>query len=143
MNPKFHEYLKAIGVPETISKDRIEKIYQFYTKICPQEINGIFVTDYVNQEGSTQYENLWFFSEKYQMEAHDFIAKDDFDMTGGKIVYWNLAIQDYDFKTVNPSSRMTLDFRYDHEIKGELKSSKENCRYLYAILQKHLLPGVI
>jgi len=143
MKEEFIEYLKFIGLTETLCK-RIEAIYKFYRDLCPDEITGIFVTDYTMGDGSREYENLWFFSEKYAMEAKQFIIKDDFDITPIKngIHYWRIQKQEYDFKKATEKSRLYLEFRLGTGISGEFKASKENCDYLRDIILKYVLPNL-
>ena len=143
MKEEFIEYLKSIGLTETLCK-RIETIYEFYNDVCPDEITGIFVTDYITRDGSREYETLWFFSEKYAMEAKQFIKKDDFDITPikNRIQYWRIEKQNYDFKKATEKSRLYLEFTLDTGISGDFKASKENCDYLRNIILKYVLPNL-
>jgi len=131
MKEEFIKYLEDVGLTGPI-RERAKTIYEFYREICPDEITGIFITDYMKEDGERVYENLWIFSEKYCMEAKQFITTDDFDITPikNRIIYWVLKKQDYDFKKATEKSRVYLEFRMDTEISGELKASKKNCDYL-------------
>ncbi len=143
MEEKFTEYLNSIGIPEALN-EKIEKIYEFYQEILPEEIKDIFVTDYMKKDGTREYENLWFFSEKYGMEAKQFIIKDDFDITPIQkhVCYWSIEKRDYDFKEAIDNSRLFLHFRLDNRIMGELKASKKNCDYLRDIIIKYIKPNL-
>lgn len=143
MRQEFMKYLKSIGITETLSK-RIERIYEFYREICPDEIKDIFVTEYIKEDGSREYENLWFFSKKYWMEAKQFIIKDDFDITSiqNRIYYWSIQKEDYDFKKAGEKSRLYLHSRLDTGIGGDFKASKQNCDYLRDIILKHVAPNL-
>ncbi|MGB2841353.1 MAG: hypothetical protein WBC40_02560 [Halobacteriota archaeon] len=143
MEKEFITYLKSIGLTEAIRK-RIETIHEFYREICPDKITGIFVTNYMEEDGERMYENLWFFSENYCMEAKQFIAKDDFDITPirSRIYYWTIQKQDYDFKKATEKSRLYLKFKLDTSIHGEFKASKENCDYLREIFLKYIVPNL-
>jgi hypothetical protein len=139
MKEEFKKYLKDVDIIGDI-RGRVERIYDFYREICPDEITGIFITDYIKEDGERVYEHLWFFSEKYCMEAKQFITTDDFDFTPikNRITYWVLKKQDYDFKKATEKSRQNLKFRTDTEITGELKASKENCDYLRDIIREYI-----
>jgi len=139
----FKKYLKSIGITNTLKK-RIEEIYNFYQKVCPEEITTIFVTDYIKEDGTREYENLWFFSKKYAMEAKRFIGEDDFDMAPiqNQIHYWTIKKNDYDFKKAEEKSRLHLDISFGYDISGEFKASKENCDYLKKIFLKYVIPNV-
>jgi len=142
MKEKFSEYLKSIGITEAILK-RIEKIYNFYNDIRPNEIEDIFITDYLDENGSRNYENIWFFSSKHCMEAKLFITKDNFDMDSIKnITYWVIEKENYDFKKATERSRISLTFQLSWNRSGKLKASKENCDYLKEIFLKYVLPNI-
>jgi hypothetical protein len=140
MKKEFKKYLESIGITKTFCK-RIETIYEFCTKICPDKITGIFVTEYIKEDGSREYENLWFFSPKYSMEAKTFTTKDDFDMTPiqKRIYYWTIQKRDYDFKKATEKSRLYLHFELDTGGMGDLKASKENCDYLKDVILKYVV----
>lgn len=145
MNPDFASYLQAIGVTDPIAQ-RIETIYRFYDGLCHEEINGIFVTDYITEDGTREYENLWFFSEKFVMEAKMFLTGDNFDMTpiGGRIYHWTVEKQEYDLGSAGEKSRMTLQFEIEPGLgfAGSLKAARENCGYLMQILTRYIVKNV-
>ncbi len=139
MKEEFKKYLEDVDIIGAIG-EKVERIYDFYREICPDEITGIFITDYIKEDGERVYENLWFFSEKYCMEAKQFITTDDFDITPikSRIIYWELKKQDYDFKKATEKSRLHLEFKLDTGINGVLKASKGNCDYLRDIILKYI-----
>jgi hypothetical protein len=143
MNMEFVAYLKAIGMTD-ILKQRVETIYDFYRKVCPEEIIDIFVTDFLNGDGGREYENLWFFSQSYTMEAKRFVSRDNFDMTPirERIIYWSVEKQDYDFEKSTDKSKLHIQVNIDVDQIGDLKASKENCDYLKVIFQKYILSNL-
>jgi hypothetical protein len=144
MKEDFANYIKSIGITEVLQK-RIATIYEYFEKMCPDEITGIFVTDYIKDDVSREYEHLWFFSEKYLMEAKQFVAKDDFDMIKlkKKVSYWNIKAQDYDFKKATEKSRLNVYVSFlDKELTAHLKAARENCDYLMNIVLKHVIPNI-
>ena len=146
MKEEFKKYLKDVDIIGDI-RERVERIYDFYREICPDEITGIFITDYIKEDGERVYENLWFFSEKYCMEAKQFITKEDFDITPiqNRICRWAIQKKDYDFKKATEKSRLLLKFYFGVELGvliGELKASKENCDYLKDIILKYVVPNL-
>jgi hypothetical protein len=145
MKKEFVEYLELIGLTDVIIK-RIEDIYRFYEeslKKLDDEILGIFVTDYMPKDGLRQYENIWFFSNKYFMEAKLFYQKDDFDIEPAeeKINYIQVEKNDYDFLKATDKSRLYIRYTSSTLSEGELKASKENCDCLKEIYFKYLLPN--
>ena len=143
MREEFRKYLKSIGITAAL-REKIEASYEFYKETCPDEITGIFITDYIKEDRTREYENLWFFSEKYSMEAKQFITKDDFDITPmqKRVHYWTIQRQDYDFKKATEKSRLYLSFKLDTGIQGGLKAAKENCDYLRDIILKYVAPNL-
>ena len=145
MNQEFADYLESIGIKAGSLLDQIKSIYEFYLEMCPDEIADIFVTDYIDSEGKREYENLCFFSDKYTMEAKGFaMGKDDFDIAPikGRVKYYEIQKQDYDFKEATEKSRLTLHFSLDTGVHGEFKASKENCDALRDIILKHVKPNL-
>ena len=145
MKVKFTKYLCSIGIAEAFF-ERIESIYRFCSEVCADEIIDIFVTDYITEDGTRNYENLWFFTPKYWMEAKLFATEDNFDMTSAKnkITHWGVKKQDYDFKRATEKSRfhLTVDFEVAFALSGELKASKENCDHLKKIFLKYVVPNL-
>lgn len=143
MKKEFKKYLKSIGISNTLKK-RIEEIYNFYQKVCSEEITTIFVTDYIKKDGTREYENLWFFSKKYAMEAKRFIGEDDFDMmqTQNRIHYWKIKKNNYDFEKPEEKSRLHLHIGLIHDLSGNFKASKENCDYLKKIFLEYVIPNL-
>jgi len=137
-------YLEAIDMPEIFRK-RVFMIYEFYHKICPEEIKSVFVTDYLNEDGTRQYENLWFFSEKCIMEAKQFITKDDFDIMQIKKItsYMEIQKENYDFNKATEKSKISLFFGLKIAIQCQIKASKENCDYLKEIILKYFIPNLM
>jgi len=143
MQPAFKEYLKSIGIGDTIAK-RVEEIYEFYEHVLEQtgdEIKDIFITDYIEKDTTRTYQNLWFFSNKYLMEAKLFINNDDFDFFSvkGGLAYIDIKKKDYDFKNANDNSRLSVEYAVNIS-GGQLKASKENCDKLRDIVLTYFIP---
>lgn len=143
MKEEFIRYLKSIDITETFRR-RIETIYEYYKEVCPDEITGLFVTDYIKEDAERVYENLWFFSLKNWMEAKLFLTKDDFDITPmrNRVHYWSIEKQNYDFKKATEKSRLRLKVQLDTGVEGNFKASKENCDYLKDVILKHVVPNL-
>jgi hypothetical protein len=145
MKDQFGKYLESIGIIAYPYLERIDSIYDFCKQICPDEITGIFVTDYIKEDATREYENLWFFSERFSMEAKQFTKGDDFDITPifKQIHYLDIKKQDYDMVRSTEKSRLHITFVMTSQVSGELKASKENCDHLRDIMKKHLLPNLL
>lgn len=147
MKEEFVVYLKAIGLTEVII-NRIEEIYNFYETVLMKELReeilDIFVTDYISKDGSRQYDNLWFFSKNYIMEAKSFISLDDLDICplAKEIKYLEIKSESYDFIKSNEKSRFYLMYGLETRLNGNLRAAKENCDYLKNIYIKYMLPNL-
>ena len=143
MEPRFKSYLKSIGITATLV-NKIESILSFYKDICSYKIEDIFVSEYLTEDGSRQYENLWLFSKKSAMEAKQFVSTDNYDDTvfNKKIIRWDLSKTDYDFKNATEKSRAFLNVMIQDGVSGVFKASKENCDQLLMIFKKHILPNM-
>ncbi len=145
MKPEFIDYLESIGIKSGILLDRIESIHRFYVEMCPDEIAGIFVTDYIDSDGKREYEDLWFFSGRYVMEAKGFAAgRDEFVIVPikGRVAHFRIKKRDYDFKVATDKSRLHLIFRLDNKAIADLKASKENCDALRDTILKRIKPNM-
>ena len=145
MKKEHLEYLVEIGIKKII-KERIEEIYQFYLELCPEEIDDLFVTDYIKEDDSRVYEKLTFYSKNYVLTAHDFQYNDAFSVINRntrKPYGFTIKKKDYDFKKATTKSRMTITIGYINKYVTILKASKENCDYLKRIFEKKYKPLVI
>jgi hypothetical protein len=139
LKKEFIDYLRDINLPENFIAI-VEKIYFFYNEVCPEEIQDIFISEYM-AEDLREYENLWLFSENYLMEAKRFIKEDTFDMTPFKTVeYWRITKIDYDFQNAINESRIHATIELNGGNTGEFKASKENCDQFKEIFLKYIVP---
>jgi hypothetical protein len=143
MKQEFLDYLACIGLKDLIIA-RVATILEFNVKICPDEIMDIFISEYMKEDGTREYESLWFFSKRYTMEAKHFLAVDDFDiMPVNKCVhYFQLKKQDYEIESANDKSRLTILFTGGYQISGTLKGTKENCDHLWRIFKNYILANL-
>jgi hypothetical protein len=142
MKEEFTQYFDAIGLAKAF-RARVEEIHTFYEIAAVEPIEDVFITDYVVEEEGRRFENLWFFSPNYLMEAKQFASQDVFDlvpMRGPGVHRWEINKSDYDFQTATTKSRMTITFSGDGWQSGELRGSQENCDYLRDILLKYVFP---
>ncbi len=137
---KFIPYLNEIDIVTRTLLKRIELIYKLVSDMCPDKIEDIFIDDYLNEDGTRGYEDLWFFSNLYCLEAKKFLTEINFDMTPIKqrIIYWSVKIQDFNFKESSEKSRFSLHFETLRGVTGDFKASKRNCDYLQVIISKYI-----
>ena len=140
MNEEFISYIQSIGMTKPLIS-RVDYIFNFFQMVSPEEINDLFVSEYINADGNREFDSLLFFSSYYCMEAKQFIKVDDFDFVaiGNRVIYWNIKKDHYDFQKASEKSRMNLSAIIDQGTVIECKASKENCDILRDIFRKYIL----
>lgn len=142
MKAEFRKYFRDIGIQEPL-EERIKTIHEFFSEICQDEIEDVFVNEYVKEDGSREFHSVRFLSKNYSMAASDFISKDDFRMGPiGGIRNFRLQKKDFDFKKATEKSRMTIDIMFASGVRSPYKASGVNCEYLTKIFHKYIIPNL-
>ncbi len=143
MKSEFVDYLNEIGITD-LFQDKAKGIYSFYEKLYPDSIQDIYVSEYIDEEGKRQYENLWFFTSTTFMEAKQFLTEDNFDAAPyvKKFKHWTIEKKNYDFGDSTDISRMKLRVAFATGLGAELKASGKNCYYLKEIFLKYIKPNL-
>ena len=141
---EFKTYLEKIDIKTEALLNRIQLVYDVASEMCPETIEQIFITDYINKENTRAYESIWFFSKGYCMEAKDFVTDYSIDIIpiNKKIYRYEIILKDYDFKTATPESRLQLSIQFEEGLFGDLKAAKENCDVLRDIILKYVKPNL-
>ncbi len=142
---KFIPYLKSVDIVTRQLIKRIESIYTLCSDMCPDELEDIFVTDYIKGDGTREYENLWFFSKSYCVEAKKFMTTIDLDIAPlkNRVTYWTVQANDYNFKKSSVKSRLNLHFDTIQKITCSFKATRGNCAYLQSIINKYVKPNLV
>lgn len=141
MEKALNMYLESIGITGALVA-KVEAIYNFYNQYLGCKIDDIFVSEYINKDGSRVFENLWFFNSNFCYEAKQFNSQDDFDTDIIKdgITWFIIKKNDFDIiaNTTTENSRMILEFGLLSGRQGDMKASKENCKQLSLIFKKFI-----
>lgn len=137
---KLDEYLNRMGITTDILKDRVKLAYSVASQMCPEEIEEVFVSDYIKDDGIREYESVWFFSKGYCIEAHNFITENSIDIVRIKTKRLQIELKDYDFKKATEKSRLRVLILLGETLEGEIKAAKENCDVLRDITIKYFKP---
>jgi len=142
MKQQFSEYLTSIGITD-LFRQRIEDICALFDDLWKVEVFDIFVTDYVDNDGRRNYEDLFLFTAEGIVEALQFLTKDvlALNYTTNRPIYLKIDKQNYDFKQATLESRMSFTVYFTSEVRCHFKASQENCDHLQAILLKYFIPG--
>lgn len=143
MKDEFIKYLESIEMTEQAYIKRIENIIDIFTEIIKEDIEEIFVSDYIKEDGSRIYENIDLFTKRYNLGAEQFLDphKDHFTISERKEIFTILTIKktDYDLKTAQSKSRLSIEVRYNDKTMSVFKASKENCDFLKNIILKYFI----
>lgn len=143
MKPEYYNYLDTLGISPGPVRDKVERVFQICKQICPDEICDMFITEYMQNEGGRIFENLFWISPSYLLEAKLFLHQDSFDITPLRdLHYFEIQAQDYDFQRGTDKSRLTLHARFSDVIVAQLRGSGTNCDQLNRILLTHFKPNI-
>lgn len=143
MKSEWNDYLKQIGIKDQFY-ERVTNAFYFFNKIF-NDIQGIFVSEYVNLEGRHEYESLFFFTPTVILEAKRFITEENYDATpfNKKVTYWCIQKSGYDQAEATLKSRIKLDVSLINHNGCQFKASGENCDHLWGIFQNYVVPNIV
>lgn len=144
MKPEFEEYFKSIGITSDEYCRRIEEIMSFFLEFTEEEIDDIFVDEYIKEDGTRIYEGITLYSNSYDMAGLDFLTEDHFHffLRKKKMEGFKIKKKNYDFKKATDTSRLNIEMFYDsRNLISDFKASKENCNHLKQIFLKYFLPN--
>ena len=142
---RLNKYLSSVGIKGKLA-ERVKSIHDFYSNGLKIPVADIVVSEYLTDDGSRNYDSVWFFSPGYVMEAKRFTKDDDFDVgvLSKSVAYVQITKVDYDFVQANPKSRMALHAAFgpaDYTI--TIKVSGENCDNLRDIAIKYIISNAV
>lgn len=137
---QFKAYLQKIGITTKVLLSRVQFVYDLASRICPEEIEEMFVSDYIDNEGTRQYESVWLFSKGYCMEAENFVTDYSIDIVPLRVKRFEFDVKQYDFKKGTEESRLRLTVQLEEGLFAELRAARENCDVLRDITFKYIKP---
>lgn len=144
MKSEFQKYLKDIGVTEPI-QDRVEHFYGLCGKIGFENLQDIFVDDYLTEDKSRKYTGLSFFSKNLIFSVPNFLTDDKINIANQRTWINRIAItvQNFDFIKANDKSLISVHTFHDASDTGFYKASQKNCVHLVRILRKYIRPSLM
>jgi hypothetical protein len=143
MKKTFLAYLNDIGIKDQ-SYARTDAVYGTARGLINDEIMDIFATDYLELNGTRNYEDFFLFTPGKIIEVNQFMFIDrgkifvnHIDGTHRPAV--NLSRNAYEFQNASPESRLNVEAIYSDKIEIRLKASGKNCDYLTSLLKKYFL----
>ncbi len=140
---KFDKYLRKVGITTKVLSDRVQFLYDVASKMCPEEIEQIFIVDNVKRDNTRTYESLWFFSKGFMLEAHNFEMEYKIDIMPIRVIRVELELNNYNLKEAEEESRLKVYINFPGDIIAELKAAKENCDVLMDIAFEYIMPKLI
>jgi len=139
MKSQFGNYLDTLGMTKPLI-DRADAALSFYEQILTEPILDLFVSEYVDGDGSRKFESLWFFSATAVMEAKGFVSEDHYDFCRFEenAVYWIVKRKDFLTEGATEQSRLvvTVNLRDAADtITAGFKASGTNCDKLWAVFK--------
>jgi hypothetical protein len=147
MRDEFKQYLAALGMAQAFS-ERIDETISFGQFLCPDEITGLFVSDYRENDGTRVFPSLMMFSDRHVLEAKQFAKEDNVDIIPLKdnLVWIELKKENYDLQNATENSKFFLTgyFATDvgQSLSFSLKGTGENCDYLAKIFRAFIEPNL-
>ena len=149
MEKQIYDYIRSIGIKIDITTepvlDKVHKIFKFFDMISTEEIEEVFISQKIDPNGSIQYEDVAFFSERYFMIARDFTRTDDFFMYDieDNITSWNIKKRKYNFRKARDDSMMSLKFTIkDTDFDHYLRAQGENCTKLREVFNDYIMKNM-
>lgn len=140
MEEKFVKYLESIGITQVLMP-RIEWLIGALENISGEKIIDIFISEYMQDDGTRFYEDFRAFSENYQLAALKFINIDKYaiwDRNKQRFSGMNWDVSNYDFRSASPNSRASLLCSFYMPGPMLLKASQNNCDKLFAVFKEYL-----
>ncbi len=141
---RFKTYMDAIELSPAI-QDRINDLVDTANEVNKEMIEDIFVSEYLNADGTKVYESLWFFSPRYISETKQFRTSFILDVAviDSRIHYYEIDSNGLGFKSINGESKTSVNFSTVGLITGTLKATGENCKHLKHIFSTYIRPNCL
>jgi len=138
------DYLNSIGINTDTLIKKVETTLRAARRICPEEIQSIYISDWIQPEGQRAYEHLYLFTNTYIIESVNFTTDTNVNMEmtvlKDRVKYVSVKYNDY-FEKANTASRLSVRFDTD-SASFELKGAKENCNKLIEVYDKYVRPNI-
>jgi hypothetical protein len=140
MKSEWTTYFKSLGMSSVLVQ-RATQACEAFSTICPDDIQDLVVSEYINQDGIREFEDLFLFTPRHIVRVTRFAVQDILD-ADATLPLGNLLIErtDFDFKQANDKSRLHVRYATMAHFVADLKASGQNCMALTRILRERLVP---
>ena len=140
---KFEPYFEAINLSNTIQTE-IRQVYKICTKICPEEIEEIFVEDTMRSDGERSHTAVNYFSPSYIM-CKTFASDDEIviEVLKQRIISCRIRVKDFNMSKATQDSRIHIEMVLLHSTKWVFQAASNNCDHFLKVLDKYIKPNLL
>jgi len=138
------EYYEFLSLTPPV-RSRVEEVVSQIRALCQEDMSDIFISEYVQQDGSHIYGSVWTFSKTFVSEGLLLQAADStrFDVVQVKGNVAQIVIEQRHFDWNAPaadSSRLTVEVRFRLTgLVGQMQATGRNCEVLRELVMKYLV----
>lgn len=140
----YIDYLNSIGINTDTLIKKVETTLRAARRICPEEIESIYISDWMQPDGQRAYEHLFLFTSTYIIESANFSTDTNVNIEvtvlKDRVKYVIVKYSDY-FEKADTASRLLIIFHTDSAV-FELKGAKENCDKLIEVYDRYVSPNI-
>ncbi|MBA7713091.1 hypothetical protein ES703_122089 [subsurface metagenome] len=140
----YLDYLNSIDINTETLFNKIDATFRAAVRISQEEIQDIFISDWIQTEGRRAYEHLYLFTNTYIIESAHFTTDTNvnIEMTilKERVKYVMVKYNDY-FEKANTASRLSVFFITNGGA-FKLTGAKENCDKLIEVYDKYVRPNI-
>ncbi len=140
----YIDYLNLIGINTDTLIKKVETTLRAARRICPEEIQSIYISDWLQTEGQRAYEHLYLFTNTYIIESANFATDTNVNIEvtvlKDRVIYVIVKYNDF-FDKATTASRLSVLFHTDSGV-FNLKGAKENCDKLIEVYDKYVRPNI-
>lgn len=136
-------YLRELQMPDPYI-ERVGHLHGIVAAYTPERLTDIFVSEYIDEEGSREFESCWLFGDNYVCELKSFTTDDRTDMAAWRYVkFIDIEHKDYVHgQEPTPSSRLKVKVRFPGGMSGDMRASGDNCVRLGSLIHDEFAPRI-
>jgi hypothetical protein len=140
----YLDYLNSIDINTETLFNKIDATFRAAVRISQEEIQDIFISDWIQTEGQRAYEHLYLFTNTYIIESANFTTDTNVNIEitilKERVKYALVKYNDY-FEKANTASRLSVFFITNGGA-FKLTGAKENCDKLIEVYDKYVRPNI-
>jgi hypothetical protein len=137
------DQLKTVALTQPY-QDRVGELLPLFGTLCPDRIERFFVSERTDPESGSEILSLWAFSRNFWLEARDFLASVDVDLTPYRVTYLGLASQNFTPFASEPGPDAVLEVEVEtgRRTYSFLSATGGNCNELLEIVRERFVKNL-